>query len=81
MICSILFAANIAVEQAVKADAITIALLMLYLRASDVGYSNTARSIESRSETLLVCSEALTSEVGLSQNFRAYKRIPLSSEF
>jgi len=43
-------------------------------------YNNTARSIEAE-QTL--CSEAMTSdEVGLLQNFRAYKKwIPFSSNF
>jgi len=41
-------------------------------------YTNTARSIEAEQR---LCSEALTSEVGLVQNFRAYKWILLSSNF
>ena len=42
-------------------------------------YTNTARSTEAQQR---LCSEALTSEVGLLQNFRAYKKwIPLSSNF
>jgi len=41
-------------------------------------YTNTARSIEAEQR---LCSEALTSEVGFLQNFRAYKKwIPLSRE-
>ena len=42
-------------------------------------YTNTARSIEAEQR---LCSEALTSDIGLLQNFRAYKKwIPLSSNF
>jgi len=40
-------------------------------------YTNTARSTEGEQR---ICSKALTSEVGLLQNFRAYKWIPLSWE-
>jgi len=41
-------------------------------------HTNTARSTEAEQR---LCSEALTSEVGLLQNFRAYKKwIPLSME-
>jgi len=47
-------------------------MLDLYLlHASDVHQHSTFN--RSRAETLLVCSGALTSEVGLLQNFRAYK--------
>jgi len=41
-------------------------------------YTNTARSTEAEQR---LCSEALTSEVGLLQNFRACKKIPLSPNF
>jgi len=46
-----LFAANIAVEQDVIAAAMTIALLILYLHASDVHQHSTFN--RSRAETLL----------------------------
>jgi len=80
MISNILFAANMAIEQEVIGAAITIAFLTLYLHSSDVLYTNTARSIEA--EQRLALTETLTSEVGLLQNFRAYKKwIPLPSYF
>jgi len=42
-------------------------------------YTNTARSVEAEQK---VCSEALTSEVGFLQNFRAYEKwIQLASTF
>jgi len=69
-----LFAANIAVEKEVITAVITIALLisLLYLHIYTLRmYTNTARSIEAEQR---LCSEALTSEVGLLQNFRAYKK-------
>jgi len=68
---------NIALEQEVIAAAITIALI-LYLHTSDVLYINAERSTEAEQR---LCSEAMTSEVGLLQNFGAYKWIPLSSNF
>jgi len=69
---------NLALEQEVIEAAITIELI-LYLHASDVGYTNTARSTEAEQR---LCSEALKSDVGLLQNFRAYKKwISLSSNF
>ena len=68
------FVANTAVEQEGIAAAMTIALLILYLHTSDVHQHSTFEA-EQR-----LCSEALTSKVGLLQNFRAYKKwIPLSS--
>jgi len=57
---------NIALEQEVIAAAITIALIFYTL----LMYINTARSTEAEQR---LCSEALTSEVGL-QNFHAYKK-------
>jgi len=64
---------NIALEQEVIAAAITIALI-LFLYASDA-----ARSTETEQR---IFSEALTSNVGVLQNFRVYKKwIPLSSNF
>jgi len=63
-----LYAANMAIEQEVIAAAITIALI-LYLHSSNVHQHSTFKG--SRTET---CSEALTSEAGLLQNFRAYKK-------
>jgi len=71
---------NIALEQEVIAAAITIALVLLYLHASDVHQQrNRARSTEAEQR---LGSEALTSEVGLLQNVRAYKKwIPSTSNF
>jgi len=51
MICSVLFAAGLAVEQEVIAADITIALLILYLHASDVHQHSTFN--RSRAEALL----------------------------
>jgi len=62
-----LYAANMATEQEIIAATITIALLILYLHSLNVHQHSTFNG--SRAET---CSEALTSEVGLAQNFRAY---------
>jgi len=68
---------SIALEQGVIAATITIARL-LYCIYTLLMYTNTARSTEAERR---LCSEALTSEVGLLQNFRAYKKwIPLSME-
>jgi len=50
-ICNMLFAANIAGEQEVIAADITIALLILYLHASDVHQHSTLN--RSRADTLL----------------------------
>jgi len=61
-----LYAANMVIEQEVIAAAITIALT-LYLHSLNV-YQHSAFN-ESRAET---CSDALTSEVGLVQNFREF---------
>jgi len=58
---------KIALEQEVIAAAITIALIFYTF----LMYTNTARSTE---EEQRLCSEALTSEVGFLQNFRAYKK-------
>ena len=58
---------NIALEQEVIAAAMTIGLIFYTLMM----YTNTARSTEAEQR---YCSEALTSEVGLLQNFRAYKK-------
>jgi len=65
-----LFAANIAVEQEVIAAEITIALPILYLRASDAHQHSTFN----RSRACRDCSEAMTSEAGLLQNFLSYKK-------
>jgi len=67
---------NVALEEEVIAATITIALI-LYLHVSDVHH--TARPTEAEQR---LCSEALTSEEGLLQNFRGYKKwIALSSNF
>jgi len=66
---------DIALEQEVIAAGITIALVILYLHASDVHQHSTFTETEQR-----LCFEALTSAVGLLQNVSAYKTwIPLSS--
>jgi len=67
---------SIVLEQEVIAAAITTALVILYLLASDV-HQHSTYSTEAEQR---LCSEALPSEVGLLQNFRAYKWIPLSVE-
>jgi len=51
MICSMLFAINIAIEQEVIAATIAIALLILYLHSSDVHQHSTFN--QNRAETLL----------------------------
>jgi len=57
---------SIVLEQEVIAAAITTALVVLYLHASDVHR---------------LCSEALTFEIGFLQNIRSYKKwIPLYME-
>jgi len=64
----------IALEQEAIAAAITTALYIYTL----LMYTNTERSTEAEQR---LCSEALTCEVGLLQNFRAYRKwIPLSME-
>ena len=69
----------ITLEQKVIAAAITIALVILYSIYTLLMYTNTTRSTEAEQR---LCSEALTSEVGLLQNFRAYKMwISLPSNF
>jgi len=60
---------NIALEQEVIAAAFMTALIFYTL----LMYTNTARSTEAEQR---LCSEALTSEVSLLQNFRTYKWIP-----
>jgi len=68
---------NIALEQEAIAAAITITLVILYLHDSDVHQHSTFTEAEQR-----LCSEALTSKVGLLQSLRAYKKlIPLSFDF
>jgi len=70
---------NIAVEKEVVAAAITIVLVILCSIYTLLMYTNTAHSTEAEQR---LCSEALTSEVGLLQNFRAYNQwIPFSSNF
>ena len=65
-----------ALEQEVIAAAITTALVILHLHASDVHQHSLFN--QSRAATF---SEALTSEVSLLQNFRTYKKwIPFSME-
>jgi len=69
---------NIALEEEVIAAAITIALIA-YCIYTLLIYTNTACSTETEQR---LCSEALTSDVDLLQNIRAYKKwIPLSSNF
>jgi len=54
-------------------------LRVLYCIYTLLMYTNNARSTEAKQR---LCSEALTSEVGFLQNFRAYEKwIPLSSNF
>jgi len=60
---------NIGLEQEVIAAAITTALVVLYLHVSDVHQHSTFNEAEQR-----LCSEALTSEVGLLQSLREYKK-------
>jgi len=68
---------NIELEQDVIAAAIKIALVTLIYTLRMC--TNTACSIEAEQR---LCPVALTSEAGLLQNFRAYKKwIPLSSKF
>jgi len=68
---------NVALEQEFIAAAITFALL--YCIYTLLMYTNTAHLTEVEQQ---LCSEALTSEVGLLQKFRAYKKwIPFSSDF
>jgi len=68
---------SIALEQEVIAAAITTARL-LCSSYTLLMCTNTACSTEAEQR---LCSEALTSEVGLLQNIRAYKKwIPLSME-
>jgi len=55
---------NITLEQEVIAAAITIALYYIYTLLM---HTNTARSTKAEQR---LCSEALTSDVGLLQNFR-----------
>ena len=72
-----LFAANTAVEQEVIAADVT--MRFLYCIYTLRMYTNTARSTDAVQR---LCSEALTSEEGLLQNFRAYKKcIPMSTNF
>jgi len=71
-----LFEASITVEQDVIAAAITIARAS-YTVFIRFGCAPTQHEAEQR-----LCSEALTSDVGLQQNFGSYKKwIPLSSNF
>jgi len=64
---------NIVLEKEVIAAANMIGIYTLLI------YTSTARSTEAEQRH---CSEALTSELGLLQNFRAHKKwIPLSSNF
>jgi len=67
---------DIAVEQEAIAAAIPTALLLLHFHASDVTPTQHVQSKPNRDFALI---EALTSEVGLVQNIRSYKKwIPLS---
>jgi len=66
----------IALDREVIAAAVTTARL-LYCIYTLLMHTNTARSIEAEQR---LCSDTLTSEVGLLQNIRTYKWIPLSME-
>ena len=78
-----LFAASIALEQEFIAAANTIALPIQCCICTLQMYTNTACSfVQSRPSRDCALTEALISEVGLLQNFRAYKKwIPFSYNF
>jgi len=70
---------NVALEQEVIAAASTSAFVIAYCIYTLLVYTNTARSTEDEQR---LSSEALTSKIGLLQNFRACKKwISLSSNF